>query len=266
MPRVEVNDIQTYYEVHGEGFPVVMIQGLSANTSWWDPRWIQTLSERFKVVAFDNRGAGRTDISEKEYSVRLFADDTAALMDALGIPEAHVLGISMGGMIAQEFALNHPGKVEKLVLCSTYCGGERSVYPSDEVTQMLMSDKESLSVEEVARMTIPFIITEKFLKSNPGVEKFVLQQITRTPISPEAFARQLNAIMNFDSGDRLPYIKAPTLILHGKKDILVPPQNAPILNKAIPGSWLVYFENSAHVLLEQTEEVLAAILDFLTQS
>jgi pimeloyl-ACP methyl ester carboxylesterase len=72
--------------------------------------------------------------------------------------------------------------------------------------------------------------------------------------------------MNFDSGDRLPYIKAPTLILHGKKDILVPPQNAPILNKAIPGSRLVYFENSAHVLLEQTEEVLAAILDFLTQS
>ena len=265
MPRVEVNDIQTYYEVHGEGFPLVMIQGLSANTGWWDPRWIQTLSERFKVVAFDNRGAGRTELSGKEYSIRLFADDTAALMDALGIPEAHVLGISMGGMIAQELALNHPRKVEKLILCSTYCGGEKSVQPSDEVMQTLMPDRGALTVEEVARMTIPLLLTEKFLKSNPGVEEFVFQQITRTPISPQAFARQLNAIMNFNSWDRLPYIKAPTLILQGKQDILTPPQNAPILNKAIPGSRLVYFEDSAHGLIEQTEEVLAAILDFLSQ-
>ena len=265
MPRVEVNDIQTYYEVHGEGFPLVMIQGLSANTGWWDPRWIQTLSERFKVVAFDNRGAGRTELSGKEYSIRLFADDTAALMDALGIPEAHVLGISMGGMIAQELALNHPRKVEKLILCSTYCGGEKSVQPSDEVMQTLMPNRGALTVEEVARMTIPLIITEKFLKSNPGVEEFVFQQIIRTPISAEAFARQLNAIMNFNSWDRLPYIKAPTLILHGKQDILVPPQNAPVLNKAIRGSRLVYFKDSAHGLIEETEEVLAAILDFLSQ-
>jgi pimeloyl-ACP methyl ester carboxylesterase len=172
----------------------------------------------------------------------------------------------MGGMIAQELALNHPGKVEKLVLCSTYCGGERSVQPSNEVMQALMPDREAISMEEVARMTIPLIITEEFLKNNPGVEEFVFQQITKTPISPEAFARQLNAIMDFDASDRLPYIKAPTLILHGKKDVLVPPENAPILNKAIPGSRLVYFDNSAHGLIEETEKVLAAILDFLTQS
>lgn len=265
MPRIEVNDIQAYYEVHGEGFPVVMIQGLTANTSWWDPRWIETLSGNFKVVAFDNRGAGRTSISDREYSIGLFADDTAALMDALGIPEAYVLGISMGGMIAQELALNHAEKVEKLVLCSTYCGGDRSVYPSSEVMQTLMPDREALSAEEVARMTIPLLLTEEFLKNNPGVEEFVLQQITRTPISPEAFARQLNAIMNFDACDRLPDIKAPTLILQGTQDVLVPPGNALILDKAIPGSRLLYFENSAHGLLEQTEEVLAAILDFLTQ-
>jgi len=265
MPRIEVNDLQIYYEAHGEGFPLVMIQGLSANTSWWDPRWIQTLSERFKVVAFDNRGAGRTELSAKDYSIRLFADDTAALMDALGIPEAHVLGISMGGMIAQELAINHPRKVERLVLCSTYCGGEKSVQPSDEVMQTLMPDRGDLTVEEVARMTIPLLLTEKFLKSNPGVEEFVFQQITRTPISPQAFARQLNAIMNFNSWGRLLYIKAPTLILQGKQDILVPPQNAPILNKAIPGSRMVYFKDSAHGLIEETEEVLAAILDFLTQ-
>ena len=110
MPKVKVNDIQMFYEVHGEGFPLIMIQGLTANASWWDPRWIQTLSEKFKIIAFDNRGAGRTDISDREYSIKLFADDTASLMNALGIPRANVLAISMGGMIAQELVLNYPEK------------------------------------------------------------------------------------------------------------------------------------------------------------
>ena len=122
MPKIKVNDIQMFYEVHGEGFPLIMIMGFTGNTSWWDPRWIQTLSEKFKVIAFDNRGAGRTDISDREYSIKLFAEDTAGLMNALGIPQANVLGISMGGMIAQELVLNYPEKVKKLVLCSTYCG------------------------------------------------------------------------------------------------------------------------------------------------
>ena len=110
MPKVKVNHIQMFYEVHGEGFPLIMIQGLTANTSRWDPRWIRTLSEEFKIIAFDNRGAGRTDISDREYSVKLLADDTADLMAALGIPRANVLGMSMGGMIAQELVLNYPEK------------------------------------------------------------------------------------------------------------------------------------------------------------
>jgi len=97
MPKLRVNDIQMFYEVHGEGFPLMMIMGLSASLDWWDPRWIETLSEKFKIIAFDNRGAGRTDISDREYSIKLFADDTAGLMDALGIPRANVLGLSMGG-------------------------------------------------------------------------------------------------------------------------------------------------------------------------
>lgn len=155
MPKVRVNDIQMFYEVHGEGFPLIMIMGLTGNTNWWDPRWIQTLSEKFKIIAFDNRGAGRTDISDREYSIKLFADDTAGLMDALGIPRADVLGISMGGMIAQEFVLNYPEKVKKVVLCSTHCGGAKSVQASEEVLGTLTADRSGVSVEEVARMTIP---------------------------------------------------------------------------------------------------------------
>jgi len=266
MPKVKVNDIQVYYEVHGEGFPLIMIMGLSANIDWWDPRMIQGLSKKFKLVMFDNRGAGRTDVSDRRYAIKSFADDTAGLMAALGISRAHIIGVSMGGMIAQELALNFPEKVEKLVLCSTNCGGAKSVLPSQEVLGTLMADRSALSPEEIVRMTIPLLFTEDFIKKNPDLVEFSIQQILRAPISNEAFMHQLNAITEFDTYDRLPQIRASTLILHGKRDILVPPGNAAILAEAIPNAKLVYFENSAHGLVEEMEKVIRVLLNFLTES
>jgi len=261
----KVNDIQMYYEVHGEGFPLIMIAGLGANVDWWDPRWIEGFSKQFKTVAFDNRGAGRTDISDRQYSIKLFADDTAALMDALEIPRAHALGISMGGMIAQELVLNYPEKVEKLVLCSTSCGGARSVLPSWDVLEMLATDRSALSPEEIARIMIPFLVTEDFIKNNPELAELAIQQMLKAPISNGAYMRQLNAIMNFDTHDSLSQIKTPTLILQGKRDILIPPENASILHKGIPNAKLVYLESSAHGLLEETETVLRSVSEFLSE-
>jgi pimeloyl-ACP methyl ester carboxylesterase len=266
MPRVKLGDIQIHYEVHGEGFPLTMIMGLSGNTDWWDPRLIEELSKEFKLVLFDNRGAGRTVDSYKEHTIKLFAEDTAGLMDALGIPRAHVFGLSMGGMIAQELVLNYAEKIEKLVLCSTHCGGSKSVLPSKEVLGILTADRSMLSPEEIARGSIPLLFTEDFIKKNPNLVEFSIQQILKAPISNEAFISHLNAIMNFDSYDRLPQIKVPTLILHGKRDILVPPENASILAEAIPNSKLVYFENSAHGLVEEMEKVISISLDFLADS
>ena len=266
MPKAKVNDIQIDYEVHGEGFPLIMIMGLSGNIDWWDPRMIQEISKNFKLVMFDNRGAGRTDISDKRYTIKLFADDTVGLMDALGIFRAHVFGISMGGMIAQELALNYPEKVEKLVLCSTTCGGTKSVLASQKVQRMLMANRNTVSPEEIVRMTIPLLFTEDFIKKNPDLVEIAIQQILKAPISNKAFMRQLNAIMEFGACNRLPQIRAPTLILHGKRDILVPPENGSILAEAIPNAKLVYFENSAHGLIEETEKVIRVLLNFLTES
>ena len=113
MPKIKVNDIQIYYEGSGRGFPLIMVMGLGANLDWWDPRMIQELSKKFNLVMFGNRGAGRTDISNRRYTIKSFAEDTASLMDVFGIPRAHVIGVSMGGMIAQELALNFPEKVKK---------------------------------------------------------------------------------------------------------------------------------------------------------
>jgi len=266
MPKVKVNDIQIYYEVHGEGFPLIMIMGLGANMDLWDPRMVQELSKKFKLVMFDNRGAGRTDVSDRRYTIKLFADDTAGLMDALGISRAHVIGVSMGGMIAQELVLNYPEKVEKLVLYSTNCGGTKSVPPSPEGLEMLTADRSAFSPEEIARMSIPLLFTEDFIKENPDVVEITIQQILRAPISNEAFMRQMNAIMEFDTYDRLSQIKASTLILHGKRDVAIPPENGSILAKAIPNAKLVYFENSAHGLAEEMEKVLRTLLDFLAES
>jgi pimeloyl-ACP methyl ester carboxylesterase len=267
MPRTKVNDIQVYYDVKGDGFPLMMIMGLSANVDWWyiDPHWIQELSEKFKLVMFDNRGAGRTDVSDRRYTIKLFADDTAGLLDALGISRAHVFGISMGGMIAQELVLNYPEKVEKLVLCSTYCGGTKSVLPSPEVLEILAADRSTLSPEEIARMSILLFFADDFIKKNPNVIERAIQQVLKAPISNEAFTRQLNAIMEFDTYDRLSRIKVPTLILHGKRDVLVPPENGSILAEAIPNAEVVYLKNSAHGLVEETEKVIPVLLNFLVE-
>jgi len=265
MPKAKVSDIEVHYDVHGEGFPLIMIMGLSANLDWWDPRMIQELSKKFRLLLFDNRGAGRTETSNKKYTVELFADDVVGLMDALGISKAHVLGISMGGMIAQELVLKYPEKVEKLILCSTYCGGSRSVLPSQRILGMLATDRSTFSPKEIARMMIPLFLTDDFFKKNPDSVESWIQQTLKAPISNEAYIRQVNAIMEFDTYDRLNQIKAPTLILHGKHDVLVPPENGSILSKAIPNARLVYFENSAHGLVEEMKEVISTLQNFLTK-
>jgi pimeloyl-ACP methyl ester carboxylesterase len=252
-----------YYEVKGEGFPVVMIMGLGGTLDWWDPRLIEELSKNFKTVTFDNRGAGRTDLSNKEYTIKLFADDTAGLMDALKIPRAHVCGASMGGMIAQELAINYPEKVERLVLYSTNCGRTRSISASQETLNSLFRAGSVSSVEERARMFLPLGYTEDFINHNAELVELMIRQTLKAPTSPEAFQRQGRAIMSFDAYDRLARIKAPTLVLCGKKDILIPPENGPILAKAIPKAKLVYLEKSAHMLTEEMGEAIHTVTEFL---
>jgi pimeloyl-ACP methyl ester carboxylesterase len=263
MPKMKVNDVRIYYEIRGEGFPLVMINGLGRNSDDWDPRLVEELSRQFKLVIFDNRGAGRTDISDREYTIKLFADDTAGLMESLGISKAHVLGLSMGGMVAQELVLNCPEKVSKLILCSTHTGGLNVVQPSKEVIRMLAAGVSIVSKDEWRRIFLPLMFTSDFIEKNPDFVEIVVQRFFRHPISREAYTRQLIAIQDFNVHDKLQRIKVPTLILHGRKDVLIPPENGSILADAIPKAKLVYFENSAHVLAEEMREALGILRDFL---
>jgi pimeloyl-ACP methyl ester carboxylesterase len=263
MPKVKVNDIQVYYEVKGEGFPLVMIAGLGGNVNSLDPLRVEGLVKRFKVVMFDNRGAGRTDVSDKEYTIKLFADDTAGLLNALGISRAHIVGGSMGGMIAQELVLSHPDKVAKLVLLSTSCGGSKSVQMSKEAASLLNAGTGVSSREDFNRSFLPTVLTPEFVKEHPDFVDSLFQRVRKNPISLDGYMRQLNAVRNFDTYERLHNIKVPTLILQGRKDVLVPPENGSILAKAIPNAGLVYFEKSAHMLAEEVSEVIKVITEFL---
>jgi pimeloyl-ACP methyl ester carboxylesterase len=244
MAKVNVNGCRFYYEVHGQGDPLVLIMGLRRNAEWWY-RQIPALSQHFQVIVFDNRGAGRSDKPVMEYSMRLFAQDTAGLMEALDIPDAHILGISMGGYIAQELALNYPAKIRSLVLGCTGCGGDRAVIMSPERMEKFTANK-GLKPEEILRKDMDIYFSDHYVSQNPEkIEEFV--EISMRHYQPaDAFFRQFDACQRHDTGDRLNRLSLPTLIMTGDDDPLVPPQNSHILKKMIAGAELSVFAGGRH--------------------
>ena len=253
-----------YYELHGKGFPLIMIEGLSASVDSWPPDFIQELSKSFKLIIFDNRGAGRTDKPDIDYSIKMFANDTESLMDALDIEQAHVFGMSMGGLIAQELVLNYPERVEKLILCSTNSGLSKSVPPSPEVMQILTRDIEGLSGEELIRMWIPLNFPEDFIKNNPDfIEDYVRRELM-SPMPLHSYKHQMSAVVKCNTRRRLKEINKPTLILQGEKDIMSPLQNAEFLEQNIPEAKLSIIPNCGHVLYAQEpKKVSKIIIEFL---
>ncbi len=263
MPKVLVNEINIYYEIKGEGFPIVMIMGLAGNADWWDKALIEGLSKEYKTIIFDNRGVARTDNDDKDFTMKDLADDTVGLMDALKIEKAHVLGISMGGVVAQEIAINYPQRVEKLILCSTACGGPHFIAPDMRVLGVLAAGKGDKTQEEFSRATTFTLYPEEFIKEHPDIVEDRLQIRLQNPIADNTYQRQLKSF-GVETGERLKNLNIPTLILHGKQDILVPPGNGENIAKLIPGAKLQLFEKSGHALFTiETDAVLKAIVDFL---
>jgi len=263
MPTVRVDDINLYYDTHGEGIPLVLIMGLRRNLEWWYCQ-IPSLSKYFKVIIFDNRGAGRSDKPDMEYSIRLFADDTAGLMEALGIHNAHILGISMGGYVAQELALKYPDKVRSLILGCTSCGGNRAVLMSEERMKKFTAN-EGLSPEEILHKDMDIYFSDGFIKAHPEkVQEFV--NVSHMYYQPkEAFFRQLAACLKHDTADRLSSIKVPVLIMAGDDDPLVPSNNSLILKELLPGSKSSFFPNRRHCFfIEEAERFNREVVEFIT--
>jgi 3-oxoadipate enol-lactonase len=205
MPYVKVNDIQMYYEIHGDGEPLVLIVGLGTDISEWDGI-IGWLAKTYRIVAFDNRGAGRTDKPDTPYSIEMMADDTARLMQTLGIQQTHILGISMGGRIALALALQHPKSVKKLVLVST----------------------SARSIKNWRRYFFGMLSSAPIFRS-------------KYPQPHYAFTRQRQASFVYNCADQLHELHIPTVIMHGKKDKIVPFKLAEEMHTGIKGSKMLAF-------------------------
>lgn len=228
MPTILINDITMYYELSGEGKPIVLIAGLGADHSLFK-LLIPRLSERFKILAFDNRGVGRTDKPDMPYTIEMMANDTATLMERLGIANAHILGVSMGGRIALDLALRYPANVKSLILVSTSAA---------------TSKKKRLS------------LLVKLIKR-------VRSGINRSYQPYSAFIRQMKASRGYDRRDRLHEIHVPTLILHREQDRSAPFSRAEELHAGIHSSQMIPFKGGHLFFLWENKQCADAVTAFL---
>lgn len=262
MPFTDAPGFRMHYEVSGSGDPLLLVNGLGSDLTEWLCQ-VPAFSARYRVIAFDNRGAGKSEVPPGPYTTAQMADDAAALLDGLGIARAHLLGVSLGGMIAQQIALGHPGKVDRLVLACTAPGGALSVRPSPEALAAFARDP-SADLEAQIRRTIPYLYTERYCREKPEeIEAFVRRRLA-SPADAAGAAAQLAAAVNHDAGDRLEEIAAPTLVITGTADLLVPPENSRRIAGRIPGARLLFLPGAPHRLFaERAKSFNREVLSFL---
>lgn len=266
MPKIRVNEIELYYERHGTGKPLLLIAGLGFGAWSWFCQ-IPTLAQEFTTIVFDNRGVGQSDKPDVEYTIKMMADDAAGLLRALKVERAHVLGHSMGGYIAQELALSSPDLVAGLVLVSTSFGGKNAVLMSAETAAQMRSELEADDPEVALRRGLRLRFSDRFIAEHPDViNEFVTVRKAHLP-SRAAWLRQFAACLSFETESRLGSLDAPTLIVTGDDDPIVPAENSRRLAARIPGSQLRVFEGARHlVFIERAEEFNHIVIEFLKAS
>ena len=255
-----------YYESIGEGEPLVLIMGFAANLDWWPPEFIEPIARKFRVITFDNRGSGRTEGPVSRYTIPRAADDTAALMDAMKIPRAHVFGLSMGGMIAQELVLRHPQWVNRLIL------GATAPAPANPLRMLshrpLKVFWRYFTDPKLRAMSIEasFIFDQDYLLRTPGIYFRFMKEARRIPPTFKTRFFHSLGIIRFNATRRLKTIKARTLIIAGTRDSMVPYRNSPFMTKKIIGSRLVTLDETGHAFVKERLDSAQTIRDFLEES
>lgn len=264
MPTASVNGISLYYEVHGEGPNLTMIEGTGYDLWMWY-RQLPEFSRHFRVLVYDNRGVGRSDKPPGPYTHQQNAADLAGLLDHLGWERSHVLGVSMGGFIAQEFALAYPERLNKLVLVATAFGGPNMVPLPPGAVRALTPDP-SLPPDEKIRQAMPVAFGNRHWPEEHASEfdQIVTWRLEYPP-PPEAALAQVMAGVTFNVEARLSEIEAPTLVIAGSEDRVVPPENARLLAGKIPHAHLDIIEGAGHVvLIEAPDRFNHDVIAFLT--
>lgn len=258
MSFVENQGTKIYWDEQGQGAPVLLIMGLGYTSAMWH-RTRPALAQRYRTIAFDNRGVGLSDVPPGPYSIATMASDAAAVLDAAGVARAHVVGVSMGGMIAQEFALQYPARTRSLILGCTAPGGSLAVRAERKVADLLMA--RGMTLEQAREAILPYIYDAATPREK--IEEDISLHQRWLP-SAEGYMAQLQAILAWESYSRIAQITAPTLVIHGKSDALVPPGNGELIAKRIPGAKLVLLEHASHLFLtDRAEEANKEILEFL---
>ena len=264
MATIESNGIEIYYEEHGSGEPLLLIMGWGGNAATWHPQ-LAGLAEQFRVIAFDNRGVGRSSSPEGPYSVPQMADDVVGLLDALELPRTHVFGISLGGMIAQELAIEHPGRVDTLILgCTTpgSCHAAGVARLHNDISSFRDSNAQG-SLEWLGDFLRRLWTEDAMTKSTAELQDFVLSLI-RFPPTSHGLHFQADAVLEHDTYDRLEQIRSRTLVMTGDEDTLIDPKNSAILAERIPNAELQIFEGLRHAFhLERPDLANKAIIEFI---
>jgi pimeloyl-ACP methyl ester carboxylesterase len=246
MPKIELPGTELHYERAGGGEPLLLIQGMSANHMAWGRPFSSLLEQSFEVIAFDNRGMGLSRPVTEAFSIAEMAADTADLLDALEIESAHVLGISMGGMIAQELALAHPAKLRSLTLGCTYCGGEGSQLMNPSDFRGLVEAMGSGDAQRVFRAMYELNLSPGFRAEESRYADFAAMA-EALPAPRETIGLQVQAIAAHDTSARLPDIATPTLVVHGTVDRVLGYPNGPLIAGLIPGARLETLEDVGHM-------------------
>jgi 3-oxoadipate enol-lactonase len=245
--------VRIAWERVGSGPPLLLIHGLGYARWGWEPV-VEPLSRSFEVLLFDNRGIGESDAPPGPYTCAELAGDAVQVLDEAGVERAHVLGTSLGGMVAQELALAHPERVEKLVLACTTPGGA-GAFPLPERTAQLLAGGATLRQ-----------FVENALEPDPRPELVdrILAHREATAQAPEAWAAQAAAGAAFDAFDRAGQIAAPALVLHGDGDVVVDPRNAELLAGLLPDARVELFAGCGHLFFwQEPERFVRTVEDFL---
>ncbi len=266
MPIAKVGSLDIYYELLGEGYPVVFISGITLDHTIWKLFQVPAFTAAgFSCLVFDNRDVGRTgDSPTGPYAIDQFVDDTVGLLDQLGLKSPHVIGYSMGGMVAQELALKYPSRVRSLTLLSTLPKPDGY---TKALVESLKTTKQSLPVEAFYRTLGLRVFTHNFFNNADAVRMW-MERVSSNPYpqSVAGFMRQADAIIAHDTLSRLAQITLPTHIIVGDEDILTPPRYARILAEKIPGAKLTTIAGVGHAVpAEMADKFNRVTLDFLAQ-
>lgn len=241
---------------------ILLLTGLGSKRLGWVNQ-LSVFGQTYRTIAMDHRGTGDSDDTATEYTPADLADDAAALLRALGVARAHVVGISLGGFTALQFALRHPDQLDHLVLVSTSAGGASHVQPAPEIIALLMPAPE-VEVGERAINNYSKIMGAEYVAAHPEALRQIAEIARYRPQTPDAYGRQLRAALAHDVADELGRITAPTLIIHGDVDPLVPPPNGAHLAASIPGARHTVYAGVGHIpIFERAADFNRDVLAFL---